>query len=222
MAAGTAAGLRIQAAGRDATRCLLEFFTAQIRNRNTREAYHRALVDFLAWCADRGCRLEQIEPMLVAAYVEYLATIYVPPTVKQHLAAIRMCFAWLVTGQVIPSNPAASVRGPKYGVKRGKTPVLSADEARQLLDSIDCSTIVGLRDRVLIGTMIYTFARVFAVVNMRVDDYYQLGKRSWIRLHEKGGKFHEVPAHHKAEEFIDRYLPSLGSPPMFPVPSSVQ
>ena len=91
-------------------------------------------------------RLDQIAPICVAAYIEYLSTLYSPPTVKQHLAAIRMCFDWLVTGQIIPTNPAASVRGPKYVVKRGKTPVLSADEARQLLDSIDCSTLVGLRD----------------------------------------------------------------------------
>lgn len=196
----------IQSAGTKASRRFLEFFTAQIRNRNTREAYRRALIDFLAWCYDRNYRLDQIEPIRVAAYIEYLSTVYSPPTVKQHLAAIRMCFDWLVTGQVIPNNPAASVRGPKYSVKRGKTPVLSADEARELLDSIDCSTVVGLRDRALIGTMIYTFARVSAVTSMSVDDYYQLGKRSWIRLHEKGGKFHEVPAHHKAQEFLDSYI----------------
>lgn len=196
----------IQSAGMKASRRFLEFFTAQIRNRNTREAYHRALIDFLAWCEDRRYDLDQIEPIRVAAYIEYLSIVYSPPTVKQHLAAIRMCFDWLVTGQVIPNNPAASVRGPKYSVKRGKTPVLSADEARQLLDSIDCSTAVGLRDRALIGTMIYTFARVSAVISMSVDDYYQLGKRSWIRLHEKGGKFHEVPAHHKAQEFLDSYI----------------
>jgi site-specific recombinase XerD len=196
----------IHAAGPQAGKRFLEFFTAQIRNRNTREAYRRSLVDFLAWCEHRNCRLEQIEPILVAAYIEYLSTIYSPPTVKQHLAAIRMCFDWLVTGQIISSNPAASVRGPKYVVKRGKTPVLSADEARRLLDSIDGTTVVGLRDRALIGTMIYTFARVSAVVSMSVADYYQLGKRSWIRLHDKGGKFHELPAHHKAQEFLDAYI----------------
>lgn len=200
----------IQAAGAKTSRRFLEFFTAQIRNRNTREAYHRALVDFLAWCDDRGCRLEHIEPILVAAYVEYLTTIYSLPTVKQHLAAMRMCFDWLVTGQIIPTNPAASVRGPKHVVKRGKTPVLTAEEARHLLDSIDTSTLIGLRDRALIATMIFTFARVSAVVNMRVEDYYQLGKRSWIRLHEKGGKFHEVPAHHTAEEYLDAYLRATG------------
>jgi len=114
----------IHEAGPKASRRFLEFFTAQIRNRNTRDAYHRALVDFLAWTGDRNATLEQIEPIHVAACIEYLMTIYAPPTVKQHLAAIRMCFDWLVTGQIVPSNPAASVRGPKYVVKRGKTPVL--------------------------------------------------------------------------------------------------
>ena len=97
-------------------------------------------------------------------------------------------------------NPASSVRGPKYVIKRGKTPVLTAEEARQLLDSIDISTAIGLRDRALIATMLFTFAIVSAVVRMKVDDYYQIGKRSWIRPHEKGGKDHQVPAHHSAEE----------------------
>lgn len=200
----------IQAAGAKAARRYFEFFTANIRNRNTREAYHRALGDFFAWLADRNIALIDVEPVIVAAYVEYLGTIYSKPTVKQHLAAIRMCMDWLVVGQIIPMNPASSVRGPKYVLKRGKTPVLTAQEARQLLDSIDISTVVGLRDRALFATMLFTFARVSAVVGMKVDDYYQVGKPFWIRLHEKGGKDHAVPAHHLAEEYLDAYLKASG------------
>lgn len=83
---------------------------------------------------------------------------------KQHLVALRMLFDWLVTGHIIDTNPAHAVRGPKYMVKRGKTPVLASDEARQLLDSIDANTLKGLRDRALIGVMVYTFARVNAVI----------------------------------------------------------
>lgn len=196
----------VAAAGRKATRRFYEFFAATIRNKNTREAYYRAVSDFFAWCDDHGFGLIDIEPIVVAAYVEYLATIYSKPTVKQHLAAIRMCFDWLVTGQVIPMNPASSVRGPTHVVKKGKTPVLTAEEARQLLDSIDTSTLVGLRDRALIAVMVYSFARVSAVIGMRVQDYFQNGKRCWIRLHEKGGKYHEVPAHHNAEKYIDAYI----------------
>lgn len=107
-----------------------------------------------------------------------------------------MLFDWLATGQIVPVNPATSVRGPNHSAKSGKTPVLSAEEARQLLDSIDTSHIVGLRDQAIIALMTYTFARVDAMVAMRVEDYYPQQKRWWVRLHEKGGKRHEMPAHH--------------------------
>jgi len=188
----------------------LEFFTANIRNENTRAAYARAVAQFLDWCDRPGVTLERIEPMIVAAYIEQLTREREPQTVKQHLAAIRMLFDWLVIGQSVQFNPAASVRGPRYSIKRGKTPVLSRSDMRKLLDSIDVSNVVGLRDRALIGLMVYSFARVSAVVHMRVRDYYQNGKRWWIRLHEKGGKFHEVPVHHLAEEYLDAYLEASG------------
>src|SRR5262249_34294625 len=158
----------------------------------------------------RRFTLDLLEPVVIAAYVEELVTIYEKPTVKQHLAAIRMLFDWLVVGQVIPMNPASSVRGPTHVAKKGKTPVLTAKEARDLLDSIDVMTVVGLRDRALIGLMVYSFARVSAAVGMNVEDYYQQGKRAWFRLHEKGGKRHEVPAHHNAVLYLDEYLHAAG------------
>lgn len=194
--------------GQKASKRFLEFFTANIRNLNTRLAYAHAVAQFLAWCEARGASLHRIEPMIVAAYIEQHPGS--PQTVKQHLAAIKMLFDWLVIGQVLPFNPAASVRGPRYSIKKGKTSVLSAQETRKLLDSIDTAHVVGLRDRALIGTMVYSFARVSAIVNMRVRDYYPQGKRYWIRLHEKGGKFHEVPVHHTAEQYLDEYLESAG------------
>jgi len=198
-------------AGERAAWRFVEFFTANIRNKNTRAAYAQAIGQFFIWSEHRGVReLSHVRPVVVAAYIEELQATRSPPTVKQHLAAIRMLFDWLVVGQVVEVNPAGSVRGPKYVVKRGKTPVLKSDEARLLLDSIKTDSIVGLRDRALIGMMCYTFARVSATVHMRVEDYYQNGKRWWIRLHEKGGKRHEVPAHHNAENYIDAYLDSAG------------
>lgn len=198
----------IESEGQRASERFIEFFTANIRNPNTRLAYGRAVAQFLNWCEDRGASLTDIKPVIVAAYIEQHPGAV--PTVKQHLAAINMLLDWLVTGQVLPMNPAASVRAPRYSIKKGKTPVLSGKEARRLLDSIDTSHAVGLRDRALIALMAYSFARVSAVVQMRVRDYYANGKRYWIRLHEKGGKFHEVPVHHNAESYLDEYIKAAG------------
>lgn len=199
----------IQSSGDSGIRRFLEFFAVTIRNKNTRLAYAQAIRQFFDWCELRGMKsLDRIEPVLVAAYVEQHKAS--APTVKQHLAAVRMLFDWLVTGHVVSYNPATSVRGPKHVVKRGKTPVLTADEARKLLDSIDTSTLIGLRDRALIGVMVYSFARVSAATSMKVEDFYPEGKRWWFRLHEKGGKRHEVPAHHNADEYLDAYLNLVG------------
>jgi integrase/recombinase XerD len=197
-------------AGEKASWRFIEFFTANIRNRNTREAYARAVIRFSEWCEQKKLKLDDLRPFFVAAYIEELGQTLSRPAVKQHLAAIRMLFDWMVNGQIVPINPAASVRGPKHVVKKGKTPVLTADEARTLLDSIDVDTIEGLRDRALIGLMVFSFARIGAVVGMNVEDFYQQGKRWWFRLHEKGGKLHDVPAHHKAEEYLDAYVFAAG------------
>lgn len=131
-------------------------------------------------------------------------------TVKQHLAAIRRLFDWMVVGQSLPFDPAASVRGPSYSYKKSKTPILDEDGMKLLLDSIDTSNAIGLRDRALIALMFYSFGRVSAVLGMNVKDYYPRGKRSFIGLHEKGGKYHEVPVHHKAEEYLDAYIVAAG------------
>ena len=190
----------------------LEFFTAQIRNPNTRRAYARAASRFSTWCAEHGLGdLQLIEPVHVAAYIESLQQQMTAPSVKLQLAALRVLFDWLVVGQVIPSNPASSVRGPRHSVKKGKTPVLAADEARTLIDAIDTSTITGLRDRALIGLMVYTFARVGAVIKMQVDDVYVQGRRTWVRLHEKGGKEHEMPCHHNLDDYLHAYLEAAQS-----------
>jgi integrase/recombinase XerD len=201
----------IAGAGEHAVRRFLEFFAATIRNKNTRTAYYRAACSFFAWLERHGVtELVDIEPLHVAAYVETLQETAAKPTVKQHLAAVRMLFDWLVVGQVLAVNPAHAVRGPKHVVRRGKTPVLTEEQARRLIESIDTSTVVGLRDRALIGVMTFAFARIGAVVAMRVEDYYPEGKRWWVRLHEKGGKRHEMPAHHKLEAFIDEYIAAAG------------
>jgi len=201
------------------------FFTDQIPNKNTRAAYYRNAMCFFAWMEAKRLSLDAIKSYHLSAYLAELAASHATPTVKQHLASLRMLFDWLITGQVIDANPAAAVRAAKHVVKKGKTPVLKADEARELLDSIPLKigpepkegeednrppSLIGLRDRALIAVMVFSFARIGAALGMKVEDYYTEGRRGWFRLHEKGGKRHEVPAHHNAEDYLDAYVAAAG------------
>jgi integrase/recombinase XerD len=188
-----------------------DFFSSHIRNPNTRRAYREAVRQFSAFCAEHGIvDLAQVEPVHVAAFVEAQLKLHSKPTVKQRLAALRMLFDWMVVGQVLLVSPAHAVRGPKHSQRRGKTPVLQANEARTLIDAIDATSLPGLRDRALIGLMVYTFARVGAAVSMRVEDYFVQDRRGWVRLHEKGGKEHEMPTHHNLDRYLEEYITATG------------
>lgn len=201
----------IRQAGERAELRFLEFFTANIRNLNTRRAYARAVNVFLSWCAEVGViDLATVAPLHVATWIELQSQTLAAPSVKQRLAAIRHLFDWLVVGQIVPFNPAASVRGPSHTARSGKTPVLEPSEARQLLDSIDVSTPVGLRDRALIALMVFSFARIGAALAMKVEDVYTQNRRLWVRLREKGGKQHAMPCHHSLETYLHAYLVETG------------
>ncbi|MCB1510698.1 MAG: tyrosine-type recombinase/integrase [Hyphomicrobiaceae bacterium] len=207
-------------AGANAQTRFWEFFVNHIRNAHTRRAYGKAIGTFLSWCESQGvASVADVRPLHVGTYVELLTIEKSAPTAKQHLAAIRMLFDWLVTGQIVPANPASSVRGPKHVVRTGKTPVLDPREARELLDSIDVSTPAGLRDRALIALMVYSFARIGAAVSMKVEDVYVQNRRLWVRLHEKGGKRHEMPCHHNLEAYLHAYIDKcyLASDPKGPL-----
>jgi site-specific recombinase XerD len=188
----------------------VEFFTVTIRNPNTRAAYARACSQFLAWCEGRGLALPAIQPVHVAAWVEGLSQQLAAPTVKQQLAAVRMLFDWLVVGQIVTGNPAAHVRGPSYVVSTGKTAMPTRDEAKALLAGIPMDTLIGLRDRALVATLFYTFSRVSAVLGMRVEDYYPVGKQWWLRRREKGGKEHAMPANPVLQAYLDAYIEAAG------------
>lgn len=205
--AGSGALPSLFTSGPEEHKRLRDFFSSHIRNCHTRRAYMEAVRQFAAFCAELGlAELGQVEAVHIAAFVERQLQTNSRPTVKLRLAALRMLFDWLVVGQVMVSNPAHSVRGPKYTQKKGKTPVLTPGEARELLDSIDIASVVGQRDRALISLMVYSFARVGAVLGMRVEDFFVQGRRGWVRLQEKGGKLHEMPTHHNLDKYLEAYI----------------
>jgi site-specific recombinase XerD len=201
----------IEQAGERARRRFVEFFTAEIRNPHTRRAYGSAVGRFLGWCEVRGLTLETLYPFLVASYIEELAATLAVASVKQHLAALRMLFDYLVVGQVLPHNPADTVRGPRLVVRAGKTPVLQEEEPATLLAAIDGIDLVDLRDRALLSVLLYSFSRAGAAVGLRVRDYEHQRRWAYLALHEKGGQHRRVPVHSRAAEALDPISEPPGS-----------
>jgi site-specific recombinase XerD len=212
----------IEGSGRKARDRIEHFLRASIDNDNTRRAYGRALGSFFAFLEDGGrARIQDIGPLHVRDYLEAAkANGLSTATLKQHMAAVRMLFDHLVTGAVLERNPALSVKAPRQKLGKGKTPVLTAEEAGELLRSIATDSVVGLRDRALIGVMLFTFARISAACGLNVGDIFHQQRRLWVRLHEKGGKFHEMPCHHTLEGYLAEYiecarLTDAGKAPLF-------
>jgi len=181
-------------------------FIAEIANANTRNAYYRSCSDFLIWLQERNLSLQTALPIHVAAWRENLIAKCATATVKLSLAAIRGFYDWLTLRQYVGGNPALSVKSPREAVSRGKTTFLEQTEARYLLASIDCSTVLGMRDRALIALMLFTFARIGAALNLRCSDITKGAGATWVLLHEKRGKLHEMPLHPQAEDWLLEYL----------------
>ncbi len=210
----------IEQDGPRASSRFLEFFAAQIRNPNTRTAYHRAAARFFDWSEHTAGinHLASIEPIHVAAWIEHRTAQVSAPTVKQELAALRKLFDWLALGRVLQSNPASIVRGPSHSVTTGSTPILTANQARLLLSSIPPASIAGQRDRTLIALMIYSFARISAALSLNVGDIYREQHRLNLRLAEKGGKRHVMPCHHTLDHYLVRYMERAQLGPSADVP----
>ena len=197
-------------AGRRAQEEFLNFFAAEIANDNTREHYLRDVARFGRWCDERGFRLEEVTTIHLAAYREELRRDVAAPTVKRHFSALRRLFSWWVEKGVLERNPVREVKTERFSRTEGKTPAFELEDMTRLFASFDTESLVGLRDRALIAVMAYTFARVEAAVSLKVKDYYPLGRRSYLRLDEKGGKQREIPCHHQLEEYLDAYIEAAG------------
>lgn len=192
---------------------ILQFFAAEISNLNTRRTYLRGAEDFFAFAATRagGDRLESITSLHIASWLAALkARGLSAPTVKNRLAGLRMLFQALVRERILVVNPAEVVKGPKHSAQKDKTPVLTGEETLQLLNSIDTGTLIGLRDRALIGCMAYSFGRIGAVLALKVGDIFHQKRRLWLRLHEKGRKRLEIPCHHQFENYLVEWLDRSG------------
>jgi integrase/recombinase XerD len=204
------------AAGNQAVEPYLELFSVSIRNESTREAYSRAVREFLGWCDREGLRdMQDIQAKDVRKYVgrprsffgnRYRST----ATNKQHMAAIRRFFKLMTEKKILAMNPAEEVETSRLSPSDLKTKVFLPGDVQKILASIDTSHVVGKRDRALLAILAYTFARVSTVTRLHVKDYFEADCHFVVRFTEKSGKKIEIPVHHKLKEILDLYLEASG------------
>ena len=195
-------------AGKAACFAADEFFSARISNSHTRTAYAHQVSRFLAWCENEGLELHQVTPGLAGRFLDELPG--GAPTQNQALAGLRHFFDTLVARHAAVLNPFQSVRGVRHPHGEGRTPEVTVDQARQLLASIKTRDVYGLRDRAVLGTLIYTGARVGAISRLRMQDLRDNGNHRSLQFAEKGGKVREIPVRHDLDEWIAAYLQGAG------------
>ncbi|MCA9191113.1 MAG: tyrosine-type recombinase/integrase [Planctomycetales bacterium] len=193
-------------AGNNARFAWEEFFQAKIRSKHTRRAYLRSANRFMEWCEKQGLDLPQVAPADVGRFMDSLELSVASK--KQVLAAIRHLFDGMVTRHAVALNPALSVRGDRYSVLEGKTPEITVKQARKLLQSIDTTDVIGLRDKSIIAVLIYTAARVGAVSKLRTQNLYDAGDQYCLHFDDKGGKSREIPVRHDLQILLFEYLHS--------------
>ncbi len=185
-----------------------EFFEGQIRNQHTRAAYVHAVRVFLKWVEPVEANLASITPGMVGRYFDQLSLSM--PSKKLHMSAIRGFFDVLVLRHVCLLNPALSVRTERYTVMEGKTPEITSEQARQLLNSIKPSSLIAIRDKAVIATLIFTAVRAGAVASLRIGDFVDESNQFSLRFREKGGKQRSIPVRHDLETWLLEYLDILG------------
>lgn len=193
----------IQIAGDSARFAWEEFFYGRIRSEHTRRAYLRAVSYFLRWCELHNIAIAQISPAHIGLYLDRLTIATVSK--KQILAGLRHFFDGMVTRHALALNPALSVRTERYSVIEGKTPEITVKQARILLQSIDTSNVVCLRDKCIISVLIYTAARIGAVSKLQVKDLYDSGDQYCLHFIDKGGKSREIPVRHDLQTLLFEY-----------------
>src|SRR5208282_3452138 len=178
---------------------LLNILEGRVRNLNTRKAYKAAWRSFFAFCSEYKLELDRVKPYHFGLWLKrHTGSV---ATHRQHLAAVRLLFDHLLEKGVVDTNPAARAKPPR--LERESAPVFEQNEIKTFLEAIKGDSLIDKRDKALFAVLLYGWARVSAVVALKVEHYHERKGERWLRLHEKRGKIHEVPVHSKAREAID-------------------
>lgn len=185
----------------------VEWF-ADIQNANTREAYRRDLAQFMAFLGiERPGQFREVARAHVIAWRKKLEKDKVSPaSIRRKLSAISSLFCHLCERNAVESNPTLGVSRPKEGANEGKTPALSDDQARALLEAPSADTWQGKRDRAMLAVLLYHGLRASELCALSVEDYKERRGIKTLTVHGKGGKIRYLPVHPKAIVALADYL----------------
>ncbi|MBV7326725.1 site-specific integrase [Chloroflexi bacterium TSY] len=195
-----------------AEQVIVDLFRHKRKNQNTQQAYLRALHRFSGWCESEGLTLPELHSQNIETYVEkqLRSEGLSDASIQQHLSALKTVFNRLYIERVLSIDPAAPIRFEGMKKTEGSTPDLSSEQIDDLFDVIDTETLSGLRNAAMIAVMLYSGARVSAVANMKVSDYFGAGEEWYFRFIEKRRNLHIVPVHEEAKNYVDRYIEAAG------------
>ena len=188
------------------------FLTTKIANRHSRDNYSRSVIHFLTWCFNQGGGIKAVTPEVMGHYRDHIRNDLglEVPTVNNKLSGISRYFRALIQENAIDANPADKTERPKFERDDGTTPEIPVKEAAALLQSIDTSTVVGLRDRAVIGVLAYTALRVGAVADIRLADFKDEGNQFVLSVTEKRGRKRKLPVRHNLQAWIHEYIDAAG------------
>lgn len=185
-----------------------EFFESQVANVNTRTAYSQAALRFFEWIGSRRLSANEVTPADVAAYLDAMCAVHAAASVRLHASALRSIFGWLAKAKMVTDDIVRAIHLPTGTVPRQQTAVLTPEQVRKLIRAIDTKSVVGLRDRALVGVIVYTFAPPSVAATINVGDYDRDSRV--LELKPIGRPSRKVPVHKMAARYLDEYLLALG------------
>jgi site-specific recombinase XerD len=185
----------------------VEWF-ADIQNKNTRDAYRRDVVQFMGFLGIKTpVEFREVGRAHIIAWRKTLeARKLGPATIRRKLSAVSSLYEYMCERNAVINNPATGVKRPKEGANEGKTPALSDDQARALLEAPRTDTWQGKRDRAMLAVLLYHGLRASEMCSLRIKDYADRRGIKTLVVHGKGSKLRYLPVHPKAAAAVVEYL----------------
>ncbi len=186
---------------------------ANISNPQTRRAYQSDLTQFIAFVGiQTPTEFRQVTRAHILAWRADLEKQELAgSTIRRKLAALASLFEYLCNQNAVTHNPVKGVKRPVVETQEGKTPALSNQQARQLLEAPPADTLKGVRDRAILSVLLYHGLRRGELTRLKVKDFGQERRGvPHLQVHGKGGKLRYLPIHCDSLQLVNAYLTAAG------------